>query len=94
MFNLQSGLHRQRFPARLTQFQAKQLRLQELRAEDEFEDEVDPADKQKYKRGQGKHTDAVRGIAVDNLNREVITCSSDGTVKVCNPSFTGFGFPY
>ena len=82
MFNLQSGLHRQRFPTRLTQLQAKQLRLQQLRAEDEVEEEVNPNDKKRYKRGQGRHSARVTGLAVDNLNRTVISCGLDGELKV------------
>ncbi|KAI9695254.1 MAG: hypothetical protein M1820_008773 [Bogoriella megaspora] len=81
MFNLQSGMHRQRFPARLTQFQAKQLRLQQLQDEITLEDELDPKDNQKYRRGQGKHIKAVTGLAVDNLNRTVVSCGSDGKIK-------------
>lgn len=75
-------MHRQRFPARLTQLQAKQLRLQQLQAEDELEEEIDPNDKKKYKRGQGKHRARVTGLAVDNLNRTVVSCGLDGELKV------------
>ena len=82
MFNLQSGIQRQRFPARLTQLQAKQLRLRELQAEGELEEEVDINDKKKYSRGQGKHTSAVTGLGVDSLNRTVISCGLDGKFKV------------
>ncbi|KAI9659894.1 MAG: hypothetical protein M1821_001246 [Bathelium mastoideum] len=81
MFNLQSGIHRQRFPARLTQLQAKQLRLQQLRIEDELEEENDPNDPKKYKKGQGKHTSAITGLVVDNLNHTVISCGLDGKLK-------------
>ncbi|KAL9094690.1 MAG: hypothetical protein Q9165_002960 [Trypethelium subeluteriae] len=81
MFNLQSGMHRQRFPARLTPLQAKQLRLQQLQSEDSLEEEVDLSNKKTYKRGQGKHTLAVTGLAIDNLNRTVTSCGLDGRFK-------------
>jgi U3 small nucleolar RNA-associated protein 21 len=31
-----------------------------------------------------KHTKAVTGLMVDNLNRTVISCGLDGKVKVCS----------
>jgi len=79
MFNLQSGMHRQRFPARLTPNQAKQLKLRQ--AEEEL-DEAFSDGPQKFGRGQGKHTKAVTGLVVDSLNRTVISCGADGKVKV------------
>lgn len=79
MFNLQSGIHRQRYPARLTPAQAKQLQLDLAKAEEA----IAPVDsgKKKFYRGQGKHTAAVTGVAVDNLNRTVISCGADGKIK-------------
>lgn len=77
MYNLQSGLHRQRFPARLTAAQAKRLQAHIANGED-----VGDGTQDKWARGLGKHTKAVTGIEVDNLNRTVISCSLDGTVKV------------
>lgn len=65
MFNLQSGVHRQRFPARLKAGQAKQLKLGRLGSE--------PA--AKYQKG---HSNAVTGIVVDNLNHNVISSGLDG----------------
>jgi U3 small nucleolar RNA-associated protein 21 len=80
MFNLQSGLHRQRFPARLTAIQAKRLKIQQTEAEEVlFPDASGP---RKFARGQGKHMKAVTGIVVDSLNRTVISCGADGKVKV------------
>ncbi|KAK5718475.1 rRNA-processing protein utp21 [Elasticomyces elasticus] len=79
MFNLQSGLHRQRFPARLTPQQAKQLKLDLVKhgmAEERSED-----GKKVFYRGQGKHAAAVVGTAVDNLNKTVISAGADGRVK-------------
>lgn len=79
MFNLQSGIHRQRFPARLTPNQAKKLKL---RQEGDVLEEQLPDEPQKFARGQGKHTRAVTGLVVDSLNRTVISCGADGRVKV------------
>ncbi|KAK3056111.1 hypothetical protein LTS18_011724, partial [Coniosporium uncinatum] len=78
MFNLQSGLHRQRFPVRLTQKQAKTLQLQGSgrAVNGDFDDQP-----RKWSRGQGKHTKAVTGIVVDNLNRMVVSSGADGKVK-------------
>ncbi|KAK1066546.1 rRNA-processing protein utp21 [Friedmanniomyces endolithicus] len=79
MYNLQSGLHRQRFPARLTTQQAKQLKLDMHKhglAEERSED-----GKKIFYRGQGKHASAVIGLAVDNLNKTVISAGEDGKIK-------------
>ncbi|KAG9948375.1 U3 small nucleolar RNA-associated protein, partial [Aureobasidium melanogenum] len=80
MFNLQSGGHRQRYPARLTPAQAQQLKLDLAKAEEAIAPAAE-AGKKKFYRGQGKHTAAVTGLAVDNLNRTVISCSIDGKIK-------------
>ena len=77
MFNLQSGMHRQRFPARLTPVQAKQLKLDLEKHGLAEEDDG----KKKYYRGQGRHTASVVGLAVDSLNRTVVSASSDGKMK-------------
>ncbi len=77
MFNLQSGLHRQRFPARLTPMQAKQLKLD--MAEHGLEEEDDG--KKKFYRGQGKHGSAVVGLAIDSLNKTVLSAGADGKIK-------------
>lgn len=80
MFNMQSGLHRQHFPTRLTPAQAKQLRLDtEKRA---LEEEDDGG--KKYYRGQGRHTSAVVGLGVDELNKTVISAGADGKIKFWN----------
>lgn len=68
MFNLQSGIHRQRFPPKMTVARAKKIRLQQLQADEDTGPE----------RG---HTKAVTGIAVESLNRFVISCSLDGSVR-------------
>jgi U3 small nucleolar RNA-associated protein 21 len=77
MFNLQSGQHRQRFPARLTPMQAKQLRLDMDKHGLVEEDDG----KRKFYRGQGKHGSAVVGLAVDNLNKTVLSAGADGKIK-------------
>ena len=67
MFNLQSGIHRQRFPPRLKPAQSKSLATQD--SEDVL--------------GSYKgHRDAITGIVVDNLNQWVLSSSLDGTVRV------------
>ncbi|EME41671.1 hypothetical protein DOTSEDRAFT_90457 [Dothistroma septosporum NZE10] len=77
MFNMQSGIQRQRYPARLTPMQAKQLRLDVHRHGLVEEDDG----KKKFYRGQGKHGAAVVGLAVDSLNKTVISAGADGKMK-------------
>ncbi|KAG8422643.1 rRNA-processing protein utp21 [Metarhizium acridum] len=76
MYNLQSGLHRQRFPSRLTPSQARQVRLQQLRQADDVA-QLQAGGEQKFLPGTGKHTKAVTGLVVDAMNKMVISCSSD-----------------
>lgn len=76
-FNLQSGIHRQRFPAKLTPLQAKQLKLDVQRDSLVVEDEG----KKQFLRGQGKHGSAVVGLAIDSLNQTLISAGTDGRVK-------------
>lgn len=80
MFNLQSGLHRQRFPSRLTPAQARQLKMQQLRQTDNVS-QLQSRSNPGFTPGMGKHTKAVTGIVVDSMNKLVITCSLDGTIK-------------
>lgn len=80
MFNLQSGLHRQRFPPKLTPAQAKALQNGQSGGSGtaisaRFGDAT-------FSRGQGKHTKAVTGLMVDSVNRTVVSCGLDGKVKV------------
>jgi U3 small nucleolar RNA-associated protein 21 len=77
MFNMQSGIHRQRYPARLTAKQAKQLRLD---VEKHGLIDYDNSSK-KFYRGQGKHATAVVGLAIDNLNKTIVSAGTDGKVK-------------
>jgi len=77
MFNLQSGLHRQRYPTKLTPAQARKLKIQQLQAAEgivEVKSHTFPA-------GLGKHRKAVTGLVVDSLNKNIISCSLDGKVK-------------
>lgn len=74
MFNLQSGILRQRFPAPLNPAQAKKLKLQ--RTSDEPSGDVP-----RFGPGEGKHKKAVTGLMVDPLNRTVISCGLDGKIK-------------
>ena len=67
MHNLQSGVHRQRFPPRLKAGQAKQLKHGQLSSEQLAG----------YSKG---HSDAVTGIVVDNMNQTVVSTSLDGDV--------------
>ena len=76
MYNLQSGLHRQRFPTKLTKAQAQ--RLDQERARQVMSNgEV----KEQFTKGLGKHQTSVNGVEVDSLNRQVITCDTDGKLK-------------
>ncbi|KAI9721000.1 MAG: hypothetical protein M1812_002479 [Candelaria pacifica] len=80
LFNLQSGLHRQRFPARLTPAQARKLKIQQLAIEEQPHDNFKKRIRE-FSVGEGKHTKAVTGLTVDSLNRTLISCGSDGRVK-------------
>ncbi|KAI2473032.1 WD domain-containing protein [Annulohypoxylon bovei var. microspora] len=80
MFNLQSGLHRQRFPSKLTPAQARQVKMQQLRQADTVV-QLHARSATGFARGVGKHTKAVTGIVVDSMNKNVISCSLDGKVK-------------
>ncbi|RDA86966.1 hypothetical protein CP532_6740 [Ophiocordyceps camponoti-leonardi (nom. inval.)] len=81
MYNLQSGICRQRFPSRVTPSQARQLRLRQLRQADDVA-QLQAETGNQFAPGTGKHTKAVSGIVVDSMNRYVISCSADGKVKV------------
>lgn len=83
MYNLQSGQHRRRFPARLTPAEAKKYRLHQLQLEESTGFQTEDAPKT-FAKGEGKHKGAVTGLAIDSLNRTVISCSDDGKVKFWN----------
>lgn len=80
MFNLQSGLHRQRFPTKLTPAQARQLKAQQLRQLDNAA-QLQSRTQTRFAQGTGKHAGPVTGIVVDSMNKLVVSCSLDGTVK-------------
>ncbi|MCJ1303588.1 hypothetical protein MMC08_006398 [Hypocenomyce scalaris] len=79
MFNLQSGIHRQRFPSRLTPGQARKLKI--MQANGEHPNTGVGENPPRFGLGQGKHTKAVTGVMVDGLNRTVISCGLDGKIK-------------
>ena len=80
MYNLQSGVHRQRFPSKVTPAQARQIRLQQLRqADDVAHFQTDTGGK--FLAGTGKHTKSITGLVIDSLNSTVTSCSSDGKIK-------------
>ncbi|KAI1298049.1 WD repeat domain-containing protein [Xylaria venustula] len=80
MFNLQSGLHRQRFPSKLTPAQARRVKMQQARQADTVI-QLQARTSSKFLPGMGKHTKAVTGIVVDSMNHLVTSCSLDGRVK-------------
>ncbi|KAF9696866.1 hypothetical protein EKO04_005071 [Ascochyta lentis] len=83
MYNLQSGQHRRRFPARLTPAEAKKYKLHQLQLEESTGFETDDSPRT-FAKGEGKHKGAVTGLAIDGLNRTVISCSDDGKIKFWN----------
>lgn len=80
MFNLQSGQHRQRFPARLSPKQAETLKAH--RANVNTDTSVMQARESTYQPGEGKHQGAISGLIVDSINRKVISSGLDGKLKV------------
>ena len=76
MFNLQSGIQRQKFPSTITPGQARKLKLGLAVAS-----HTPDGTPLKHGPGVGKHRKAVTGIAVDSLNRTVMSCSLDGKIK-------------
>ncbi|ERF69345.1 hypothetical protein EPUS_08818 [Endocarpon pusillum Z07020] len=67
MYNLQSGMHRRKFPPKLTPAEVKQVRLRQLRSDTEMAN-----------RG---HHGSVSGITVDALNQSMVSCSLDGSIR-------------
>ena len=78
MFNLQSGIHRQRFPPGVNSTRERRPRPHQV-------DGLEQAgwSQTNSQMNHGKHTNAVTGLMVDNLNTIVISCGLDGKVKVC-----------
>jgi len=67
MFNLQSGIHRQRYPPRPSPSKMKLLKSQ-----------ASPSD-QSFDMPHG-HRDAITGVVVDNLNQTMVSSSLDGSI--------------
>lgn len=67
MFNLQSGRHRQSFPATLASRSQIQRGSSSVSA---------------TKSTATKHIKAVTGLVVDGLNQTIISCGLDGKIKV------------
>jgi U3 small nucleolar RNA-associated protein 21 len=67
MFNLQSGQHRQKFPALFKQSQAKELK-------------ANPEEASKVIAARRGHTASITGVVVDNLNQTVVSSALDCTV--------------
>ena len=79
MFNLQSGIHRRRFPAPLNPAQARKLRLQQQNGDTSLVPKSGA--ERTFGPGQGKHRKEITGIIVDNMNRTVVSCGLDGKIK-------------
>lgn len=80
MFNLQSGLHRQRFPSSMTPAQIRQAKAHQLRQLDAAM-RLQADAPVRFAPGTGRHTRAITGIVVDSMNKYVISCALDGKVK-------------
>ncbi|KAL1852070.1 hypothetical protein VTK73DRAFT_9306 [Phialemonium thermophilum] len=80
MFNLQSGMHRQRFPSKLTPAQARQVKMLQLKHLDDAA-QLRSRSQSRFPPGTGRHTGPVTGLVVDAMNQWVVSCSLDGTVK-------------
>lgn len=80
MFNLQSGLHRQSFPAKATPAQRASFKTSsrtDIAHASDFH-----VDRKVYGPGEGKHKGSVTGIMVDSVNRVVTSCGLDCKMKV------------
>jgi U3 small nucleolar RNA-associated protein 21 len=67
MFNLQSGLYRQSFPPKQTAGQAKKLKQQQTLSGEGAQ-------------SRAQHTGRITGIAVDNVNKTVVSSGLDGAI--------------
>ena len=79
MYNLQSGIHRQKFPSSLTPAQARKLKISLGAREAGSSQAINGA--RKFAVGEGRHRKAVTGLMVDGLNRTLISCGLDGKIK-------------
>lgn len=79
IYNLQSGIQRQKLPASLTPAQARKLKISQSNG---MKPPLDGAEgTRRYNLGEGMHTKAVTGLMVDGLNTTVISCGLDGKIK-------------
>lgn len=74
MYNLQSGLHRQRYPARLTPANARRLELARSQSSNH--------NREGNVQEPLKHDGPVTGLHVDNMNKYLVSCGKDGKIKV------------
>ncbi|KAK0508639.1 hypothetical protein JMJ35_008915 [Cladonia borealis] len=79
MYNLQSGIHRQKFPSSLSPAQARKLKMSLAAGEAGSSQAVNGT--RKFALGEGRHRKAVTGLMVDGLNRTLISCGLDGKIK-------------
>lgn len=80
MYNLQSGMHRQQFPSKISPAQARQIKMQQLKQADSVI-QLHTTPGAEFLPGTGRHSKAVTGIVVDSLNKTMVSCSMDGRVK-------------
>lgn len=79
MYNLQSGLHRQRYPAK-----SKLGRIKSAANGSSTNTNLESDPSLSTPSSQWKHLGAVTGIAVDGINRTVVSCGLDGRLKACS----------
>lgn len=77
MYNLQSGILRQKFPSSLTPGQARKLKASHAASNGA----ITADGPNRFSLGEGRHRKAVTGLMVDGLNRVVISCGLDGKIK-------------
>lgn len=80
MYNLQSGLHRQRYPAKTKAGRSQSGKSLEAHATKDEPESRAPS----FGSGSGKHNGPVSGIVVDAVNRTVISSGLDGKLKVAS----------
>ncbi|KAJ2903472.1 Utp21-domain-containing protein [Zalerion maritima] len=80
MFNLQSGLQRQKFPSTLTPAQARQVKMQQLKQADTVS-KLRSGATTPYPAGVGRHTKAITGLVISPVHAWVVSCSLDGKVR-------------
>ncbi|PBP28582.1 WD domain-containing protein [Diplocarpon rosae] len=77
-FNLQSGQHHKRFPAKLNKTQSIKVKHQ---LQLEAEGRLGAPKPGTFPIGLGKHRKSVTGVVIDQLSKTLISCSLDGKVK-------------